>query len=77
MNNMLRDSHVQASLYLVRAASLKDRPDHSQSTSFPCFLEVWTVESTETLCDWDQLIVVSSCAVHRDQEAQGQLIHLL
>ena len=43
VNDVLGDTHVEACLDLVGAASLEDRSDHSQRASLPSLLELAAV----------------------------------
>lgn len=62
--DVLWNPQVETGLDFVRAASLEDRPDHSQCTALACLLEVWTIKSAQAFCDWDQLVVVGSGTAH-------------
>ena len=78
VNDVLGDTHVEACLNLVGAASLEHRSDHSQRASLPSLLELAPVirgillfslsQSGQAFSQRGQLIVVLGGSIERDQE---------
>ena len=69
MDDVLRQTQVEAGLDLVSVASLEDRTNHSERALLASILQLWIVQAAQRLSQWDQLIVVGCSLVHRNQEA--------
>ena len=74
---MLGHTHIETSFDLVRVSSLEDGSDHGEGAFLSSCVNRIHLESVQTLSDGNQLIIVGGGAVHRDQERQGEVIHLL
>ena len=73
---MLGHTHVETSFDFVGISSLEDGPDHCKGTLLSSSINRIHLKSVQTLSDGNQLVIVGRCAVHRDEEREGQVIHL-
>ena len=71
------DSQIKTGLYLVRVTGLEYASDHGQRAPFTGLLKVVIIKTAQTVSERNQLVVVGGSPMHRDQERQGQLVHLL
>lgn len=77
MDDVLRHTHVEAGLDLIRITSLENGPNHGKGTFLSSSVDRVLLKSVETLSDGDQLIIVGRGAVHGDEEGQREVVHLL
>lgn len=76
VDDVLGDTHIEASLDLIRISSLEYRSDHSKSTFLSSSIDRILLKSVETLSDRDKFVIVGRGAVHGDEEAQREMVHL-